>query len=204
MTPLRFLTSNGNLTGARSLLVIQSGPAELLVELIARVRQTYPEASLSVLLQRGIADALVALPEPGAVEYLENMGSRAEQVRRLRARGFDGVFVMYSDHPGYWKLKLLPFLLGAGSVLAVNEHLGWFPVALQDLHRLGGHLVRRLGTGSVSLRGPARRVALAATAPALLGYLLAYERLAGLRARLRGSAPTWKRGKPAGPGRQDD
>lgn len=195
MTTLTFLNSNGDLTTARKLLIIQSGSYDLLAGLIALVRKTYPEAALTVLLRRGIADAPAA---PEGVEYLENLGSKADQVRKLRARAFDGVFVLYSNDPGYWKLKLLPFALGARAVLAVNEHLGWFAVTLRDLDRMGGHLLWRLGSGSISVMGPAKGIARAAATPAVLGYLLAYERLAGLRAQRSEYPPQWKGGHRTG------
>jgi hypothetical protein len=190
---LSFLLSNGDLTSARKLLIVQSGSHDLLPAAITLVQKTYPEAALSVLLRRGIDELPPALRELDGIEYLENLGSKAEQVRNLRARGFDGVFVLYSNHPGYWKLKLLPFALGVGTVIGINEHLGSFPINLRHSKLLRDHLRWRLGSTSGS--APAdllEDLARTAAAPAKLGYLFAYERIAELRARLRGSPALWR------------
>ena len=191
--PLRFLLSNGDLTGAGKLLIVQSGGPELLAEVIALVRRTYPEAAVSVLLRRGIGELAPELRDLPGVEYLENLGPKAAQVRTLRARGFDGIFVLLSNHPGFWKLKLLPFALGAHTVIGVNEHLGCFPINLRDANRLGSHLRWRLGSrGSFASADLLEDLVSTASAPAKLGYLFAYERVAGLRARLRGPSALWK------------
>jgi hypothetical protein len=190
---LRFLLSKGDLTGAGKLLIVQSGAPELLAEVIALVRRTYPEAAVSVLLRRGIGELAPGLRDLSGVEYLENLGPKAAQVRTLRARQFDGVFVLYSNHPGYWKLKVLPFALGARVVIGVNEHLGCFPLNLRDVNRLGSHLRWRLGSRSnFASADLLEDLASTATAPARLGYLFAYEKIAGLRTRLQGSPARWK------------
>jgi hypothetical protein len=192
-TALSFLFSKGDLTSAQKLLIVQSGPAELLPGVIELLQRTHPEASLSVLLRRGLDELPPALRGTGEVEFIENLGSKLAQVRMLRERAFDGAFVLYTNHPGYWKLKLLPFALGVPSIVGVNENLGWFPVSLSDVKRLSGHMRWRLGSrpgfASADL---AEELANAAAAPAKLGYLLAYERLATLRARLAGSGALWK------------
>jgi hypothetical protein len=193
--PLRFLVSNGDLTGAGKLLIVQSGSQDLLAAAIALVQKNHPAAAVSVLLRRGLGELRPELRNLSGIEYLENLGPKAAQVRTLRAREFDGVCVLYSNHPGYWKLKLLPFALGVPTIIGINEHLGCFPINLRDLNRLRAHMVWRLGSRSTFASADLLEdLASSAAAPAKLGYLFAYERLASLRARLRGSPAPWKRG----------
>ncbi|HEX4385967.1 MAG TPA: hypothetical protein VH083_23580 [Myxococcales bacterium] len=191
---MNFLFSDGDLTPARKVLIVQSGSHELLGEAVALARRISPEAELSVLLRRGIGELPMELRSLPGVVYIENEGSRFDQVRSLRARGFDGVLVLFSNHPGFWKLKLLPFALGTRVVLGMNEHSGVFPVNLRSANRLGGHLLWRLRSGSnfASSADLLADIASVTAAPAKLGFLLAYERAANLRARLRGSRARWK------------
>jgi hypothetical protein len=181
-----------SLQALRSALILQTGGAALLAGAVDLLRRQYPHLRLTVLLQREKSDGVPVLPE---VEYLENVGPKPAFVRCLRARRFDAVFVLYTNEPGYWKLKLLPFLVGASRLLAFDEELGLLSI------RLSGpfvrHLLRRAADSSwiaperlpsgVQLAG---RVALY---PASLAWLLAFERARGLKARLRGSPPAWKR-----------
>jgi hypothetical protein len=190
--PLSFLFSNGDLTSARKLLIVQSGSPGLLGEAVTLARRISPAAELSVLLRRRIGELPVELRSLPGVEYIENAGSRFDQVRNLRARGFDGVLVLYSNHPGFWKLKLLPFALGTRVVLGMNEHSGVFPVNLRSANRVGGHLLWRLRSGSAA-GDPLDDIADMAATPLKLGYLLAYERVATFKARLRGAGGAWKR-----------
>jgi hypothetical protein len=192
--PARFLFSNGDLSHARRLLIVQSGSHDLLGKVIDLVRSNYAQASLSVLLRRGVGELPADLRSRDGVEYLENVGSKATLLRTLRARSFDGVFVLYSNQSGYWKLKALPFALGVPTVIGVNENLGHFPVNLRESDRLRRHLLWRLANrptfASVELF---EELASSAAAPVRLLYLLAYERLAMLRAPLRGGSASWKR-----------
>jgi|GEM_PF-1737831 len=194
-SPVTFLFSDGDLTSARKLLLIQSGPPELLAALIEMVQKTFPSAEICALLQRGIVDAPPYLLDLPRVEFVENLGSKAGLVKRLLARAFDGVLVLYSNHPGYWKLKLLPYALGARTVLGVNENLGCFPISLPEIDRLSGHLLWRLqGASSITAPVPLGELARAVAAPLVLGYLFAHERTVHLRLRLRGSPARWKGG----------
>ena len=191
MIPLRFLFSGGGVAPAPKLLVVQSGPAELLGELVARVRTVHADARVTVLLRRGLDE----LPEPmraiPGVEYVENLGPRWRTVRDLRSRRFDGAFVLHANHPGYWKLKLLPFALGVPTVYGVNEHLGYFPISLREAPRVAAHLIWRMrgpaGAGFGVIRGVGQKAAF----PARMAFLVAYERIANARARARG-AGNWK------------
>jgi hypothetical protein len=180
--PLTFLTSADELS-ARTVLIIQTGAADVLARAVESVCARAPEAAVTVLLQRNNRTRVPLRP---GVEYLDNDGSKRELVRSLRARNFDAVFVLYTNQPGYWKLKLLPFALGARTLFAVDERLAWLPISLRNPAGLALHLVRRLPAIPIS-NLPVRQAARLAAFPAKLAYLFIYERLRA------GRAP-WKRG----------
>jgi hypothetical protein len=186
LEPIRFLVANGDVSAAKSLLVIQTGSPALLVKAVDLVRSTLPSASVTVLLQRNMADKV---PVREGVEYMENTGSQRALVQRLRERRFDAAFVLYFNHPGFWKLKLLPFLIGARNVLAINEHMGWFPLSLHHFGAFARHLRWRIGghTGEGAM-GLAEGLVRAAAKPAVIARLILYEKLASLRANT-----SWKR-----------
>jgi hypothetical protein len=185
---MRFLLGSGDVSSAKTVLVIQTGSPELLTQAVDLIRTQLPRAALTVLLQRNMRDKV---PVREGVEYLENTGSKRGLTARLRARRFDVACVLYVNHPGYWKLKLLPFLIGARHVLAVNEHMGWFPINLRDARRLAGHLRWRAGSQARSSRTSvelAKSAVAAVARPLAIGWLIAYEKLASLRADT-----AWKR-----------
>jgi len=189
---LRFLASRGDAAGARTVLVVQSGAPEVLEQVVQSTRDSFPGAAICVLLQRNMRARVRALE---GVEYLENTGSKRALLEQLRARRFDVAVVLYTNEPGYWKLKLLPFLVGARHVFAVNEHLGRFPISL----RAGGALARHVswraggngGSRTDALLGFGKTAAGHAASHVVAAWLLAYERIASARAAKRG-APRWK------------
>jgi len=136
------------------------------------------------------------VPRRDDVEYIGSRGANAAFIRELRAHGFDHVFILLADDPGYWNMKLLPFALGAAGVWAVNENLDYFPIDVRHIEVAAQHARRRLES-SVTFAGavrpwPIERVAKAALYPAVLAYLWGFERVRTLRARASG-APNWKR-----------
>jgi hypothetical protein len=190
----RFLASNGDLGGARHVLVVQTGSPEVLSQAVEMLRGALPGVRMTVLLQRDMRARMRLLD---GIEYLEN-DAKLSLVRDLAARRFDAAFVLYVDHPGYWKLKLLPFLIGVPRVYAVNEHMGWFPVAPRNPKPLLRHLAWRAGaerTGVEAAVDIARAVARSAATPAIAAWLYAYERIASARAALGGGV-RWKGDPP--------
>ncbi|TMA24000.1 MAG: hypothetical protein E6J88_11820 [Deltaproteobacteria bacterium] len=177
-----------------SALLVQTAAPERLARAIDKVRETHPRLRLSVLLQRAMAARVPARPD---VEYIENEGPKPGFIRRLRARRFGTVFVLYTNDPGFWKLKVLPFLLGAARILAINENLDWFPVSLAKPRSLARHVFWRLGTstagGTGGIAQAVEMLVRRAAYPGLLAWLLAFERTQTHRARWRGSPPSWKR-----------
>ena len=188
---LRFLANTGNISGAQTVLLVQTGAPDLLARAVDLLRSDLPPHQLTVLLQRNMRD-LVTLRQ--GVEYLDNEGSKRAIMSALRQRRFDAAFVLYTNQPGFWKLKLLPFLLGVPRIFAINEHMGWFPLSVRNGAPLLRHLASRAGSQRVGLEAiadVAKDAARRAAKPAIAGWLLAYERLASARAALRGGV-RWK------------
>ena len=180
------------LEGPRA-LVIQSGSPLVMARALPALRELLPEHRFSVLLRR---DAVGRVPVGEGVDVFVVDGPKTRLVRELRARRFDRAFVLLANDPGYWKLKLLPFLLGAPGVDGVNEYLGCFPLGWRHLGALARHLRWRLES-SVTFAGQAQPWAVAALArlvlyPLTLAYLLVHERVRSLSVRRRGGMD-WKR-----------
>jgi hypothetical protein len=193
---LRFLASKGDLGGARQVLVIQTGSPELLSQAVEMLQGALPGVRMTVLLQRDMRARMRLLD---GVDYLENDASKLSLIRDLASRRFDAAFVLYVDQPGYWKLKLLPFLIGVPRVFAVNEHMGWFPIALRSPGPLLRHLKWRAGTERTGVEAAAditRAVVRSAATPAIAAWLYAYERIASARAALGGGV-RWKNDPPS-------
>jgi hypothetical protein len=188
LDPIHFALGGADVSSAKTVLVIQTGFPELLTEAVDRVRAHLPAAAMTVLLQRNMADQV---PVREQVEYLENVGSKRALTRQLRNRRFDAVFMLYFNHPGFWKLKLLPFLIGARQVLAINENLVWFPVSLRHAGALAKHMGWRWsgsGSGDSVAMDLAEGLVRAAVRPFMIAGLIVYEKLASLRANT-----SWKR-----------
>ncbi len=188
----RFLTARVDLATVRSGLLIQTGSPDLLAKAVDLVRSRIPQMELTVLRQRGM-DGRFSLRED--VHYLDNEGSKRQLLRSLRGAKFDLVFVIYSNEGGFWKLKLLPYLVAAEGVLAINEHLGWFPVTVQTTAELAQHVRWRLESSvTVAPGGVAPLVARMGkliTYPAILAYLVGFEQWKNLGSRSRPAAD-WK------------
>jgi hypothetical protein len=185
---------------ARKVLIVQTGHPELLTKAIDQIRKVEPDHDYTVLLQRNMESKV---PLRAGVTYLVNEGPRPEFIARLRAERFARVWVLYSNDPGFGKLKLLPFVVGAAEVRAMNENLDWFPINVDELPFLAQHLRWRLessitfaaqpGTGSTEM------AAKTVLYPLVLAGLAAWEQGMSIRARLRG-ATDWKKAKEFKPG----
>ncbi len=163
------------------ILVVQSGPPELLTQAVDAVRAAHPEAELTVLLQREKSEDV---PRREGVEYLVNEGSKRAMVAQLRTRHFDAAYALQMGDPDYWKLELVPFLVGAGSTYAVDEQLGWFrtpPI-------YGFALLRHIGSATAGFGEAAALACRALVYPAVLARLAAYELWTNFR---RGARWKW-------------
>ena len=65
---LRFLANTGDVSGARTVLVVQSGAPELLSQAIEMLRGALPPVRMTVLLQRNMRGSVVLRDD---IEYLE-------------------------------------------------------------------------------------------------------------------------------------
>jgi len=185
---MRFLVATGDLSSTKTALVIQTGSPELFVKAVDLVRTALPSTTVTVLLQRNMAGKVSAR---AGVEYLENTGSKRALVRRLRERRFDAAFMLYFNQPGFWKLKILPFMIGARRVLAINENMDWFPISLRHATALARHLSWRAGQHTdheSALKSMAVGGVRAVAKVAVIAWLILYERFASLRADT-----SWKR-----------
>jgi hypothetical protein len=190
--PLQFLKPRRAETDGDRVLVVQSGSPAVAVKLVEALRARGPRSEIALLVRRGAEAALPPLP---GVELIPNEGPRPAFVRRLQAARYDRAYVLVTGEPEPWKLKVLPLAIGAGAVYAVNENLDWFELSPRGLNALAHHLRWRFES-SLTHAGPrgsrlASRIASAAAYPAVLAYLLAFERLRSAGARRRG-AREWK------------
>ena len=194
MNVLHFLNSDGDVTHASSGLLIQTGSPTLLVKAVRSIRERCPGIELTVLRKRGMGEQVDHVP---GVTYLDNEGSKLELTKQLRARRFDVVFVLYSNEGGFWKLKLLPYFVGAASVLAYNENLDSFPVSLRTANQVLQHVRWRLESSMTKAPGspPVFRSDLARFLlyPGVMMYLVGYERVLNATRRASGRADAWKR-----------
>jgi len=194
---LSFLTSDGDVSRARTGLLIQTGSADLLAKAIDQLRSVLPEMALTVLRQREMDDRLRTRAD---VRYLDNLGSKVELLRSLRSSHFDVVFALYSNEGGFWKLKLLPYFVAPKAVIFFDEDLRWFPVTVRQSRGLAEHVRKRLESWVTSAAGGVAPlwagVVKAITYPGMLAYLMLYEWRANSELASRGTPPTWKRSRP--------
>ncbi len=148
------------------ILVVQSGPPELLTQAVDAVRAAHPEAELTVLLQREKSEDV---PRRAGVEYLLNEGAKRAMIDQLRSRGFEAAYALYTHDPDYWKLEFLPFLIHAARTYAIDEDLGCFSTRPRDNIALlrhvgaefGGSPLKAMKAACHALAFPARVVWLA-------------------------------------------
>ncbi|HPQ70673.1 MAG TPA: hypothetical protein PKW95_16225 [bacterium] len=141
----------------RTVLIVQTCNADLLGHVVAEARQRFARAKITVLVQKGMEPYL---PELAADERLINpVAGQAALVRQLRARRFDAVCIVEGGERGFWKLKLLPFLLRPQGVWLYDRIARPWPLSMSQAARLW---LRRFGPEHSPLT--ARRLAAPLTA----------------------------------------
>jgi hypothetical protein len=127
-----------------TILVVQSGPVELAIEMATRLRTLFPGCTVEGLIRDNDVDAVGA----GTFDRMTvvRWEDRIAVVRQLRERRFDAVAVLLSAQ-GSRAFQLLPYLLRTGSILMFNDHLDYFPLKLGRLSSLAQHVS---GHGSVA------------------------------------------------------
>jgi len=111
---MRFLVARTDPAAIATVLLVQTCNPDLLGHVARAVRRRFPQAKLTVLVQRGMTPYLPPLPVD---EQIENVAEqKRETMRQLRARRFDAVCFIESGEKGFWKLKLLPFFLSPKAI----------------------------------------------------------------------------------------
>jgi hypothetical protein len=126
-----------------TILVVQSGPIELAVQVVPRLRALFPGCKVEGLIRDNDLPAV----SDGHFDRVipVRWEDRVQVVRQLRERRFDGVAVLLSSS-GSRAFRLLPYLLRTNAILMFNDHLDYFPLKLARLSSLAQHVS---GSGSV-------------------------------------------------------
>ncbi len=162
----------------RTLLVVQSGPVELALQVAARVRTLFPGCKVEGLIRDN--DAAAVAPEVFDRVTIVRWEERLAMVRQLRDRRFDAVAVLLSA-TGSRSFLLLPYLLRTRAVLMFNDHLDYFPLKVGRVSSLAQHVSGRGTVGALVRWGLGRLVMV----PAAFVFLLFSTALIHLRARRR-------------------
>ena len=162
----------------RTLLVVQSGPVELALDVAARVRTLFPGCKVEGLIRDNDAGAV----GPDVFDRLTivRWEDRIAMVRQLRERRFDAVAMLLSA-TGSRSFQLLPYLLRTRAVLMFNDHLDYFPLTVGRVSSLAQHVSGRGTIGSLVRWGLGRLVVV----PAAFVFLLFSTARINLRARRR-------------------
>ena len=176
-----------------SVLLVQSGPIDLALQVAGRLRGILPGCEIEGLIGEGDRDAAAGreLDSVTTVRWED----RLDVVRRLRRQRYDAV-VMLLSRRGSDYLRMLPILLRTRVILAFNDHLDYFPLHVSRLATLSHHLSGRGGVGG-TLRWAVGRVIVLPFATlflvAAVGRL--YARTAWRRSRRLGQSgsPSWAR-----------
>lgn len=157
----------------RRALVVQTGDGARIGDVVRRVRETFPGASVEVLLRE--ADAArrteIAADEVRIARYEE----RLTLVRALRRQRFDVIAYQLDDGTARGELRRLPFLLRCRSIIAFNPRLDYFPLNVFRIADVAHHFgfAGKPGAGSSVARTLARVAFEAVVRPLVTLYLLA-------------------------------
>lgn len=156
----------------RRTLVVQTGEGTRLAEIVRRIRETFPAASVEVLLREADAGRRdeIAADQVRVARYEE----RYSLLRALRRERYDVVAFQLGDGSIGGELKRLPLLLRCRSLIAFNPTLDYFPVNVFRLADVAHHFGLAGAPGSASLARTFLRVgAEVVLRPVLTLYLLA-------------------------------
>jgi hypothetical protein len=168
----------------RETLVVQTGEGAEIGEVVRRMRETFPGATVEVLLREADAGRReeIAADAVRIARYEE----RLTLVRSLRERRFDVVAYQLGEGAARGELQRLPFLLRCRSIIAFNPRLDYFPLNVFRIADVAHHFgVAGAPRGASVARTLARLGAEAVIRPLATLYLLASVARIRLGARLR-------------------
>lgn len=178
---MKFLFSRQNDRQAKRILIVQTCNPNLLDHVTKDVLKEFSHAQVEVLLQRNMRE-WITFHE--GISYFDNPeGDRKELIGKLKEARYDLVVIIVSGEPGYWKLKLLPWVIDPRAVRVYNRLAQWSGLDFFSLGRfLADILAGAMGVANprgLTLKSALRKLA----APLVFVYLLYFLR----RRRLAGS-----------------
>ena len=126
----------------RRVLVVQTANAPVFNKIFCGVRRRFQTAAIELAIHPEMEKALPA--DHGCTLLHIDRKNKLQFVRKLKSRRYDTVVVGFCGERGFWKLKILPFLLGAQQVLVYNENAGAFAFNRYHLGAMRRHLKWRM------------------------------------------------------------
>jgi len=105
-----------------SILIVQTCNPNLLEYVVKDVKERHPDMKPTLFLQPQMKDYMSPETLQGCEVIVNPKSKRRRVIRELRKHGYKRVAFVLSGEPGYWKLKLLPFLLFPARPLAYDRH----------------------------------------------------------------------------------
>jgi hypothetical protein len=130
----------------RRVLLVQSAPIDLALQVAARLSATFPRCEMEAVLREDDRDA--AADGAFARVFVVRWEDRREVVRSLRERRYDAVVVILSRR-GSDYLRVLPYLLRTRSIVVFNDHLDSFPLHVRRIATLAMHVSGRASVGAL-------------------------------------------------------
>jgi hypothetical protein len=137
LIPLRY-------DSVRSVLLVQSGPIDLALEVAERLAATFPDCEVEALVPED--DREKAHGGRFVRVTTVRWEDRVATLRTLRRRRYDAVVVLASSR-GSEFLRVLPLLLRTRWILVFNESLDFFPLHVSRVAALAHHVS---GAGSMA------------------------------------------------------
>jgi hypothetical protein len=165
-----------------NILVVQSGPLELTLEVVDRLRTIFSKSTIEGVVCEEDRELLTdnKFDSLTIVRWEE----RFSALRRLRRKRYDVIVVLYS-HLGSYNLRLLPYLLRTRSILIFNENMDYFPLNIWRLSALSQHISGSRGPISLLFWVFFRIVLVPLAAVLLLGSIVYLYLRGGLRRFIR-------------------
>jgi hypothetical protein len=176
LLPLRFHKT-------QSVLVVQVGDVDQAVAVGRRARTLFPGCEVDALIRED--DAVAVRPDVFDRIVTVRWEERFDVVRRLRARRYDAVAMLFSGQ-GARAYRIIPYLLRTRAILFFNDHLDYFPLNVLRLSSLAQHVSGHANPGALLRWAAGRAVVLPLATLFLLAstariYLGAWRRHWGLR-----------------------